>query len=190
MFGTFSLIVPRILSSITHATILLVFWCLLLLIISPLLFPCSRYPVLDIHLVHVSPFPIDHAEWSLVFRSFGTSSQRLKTALSLVYNLFVFMIHANNICMFAFFLCIQKRNIRHPLPFPICRRNFIDFPIIFYSLFLAFVWWTITYLTFNFNLQVCVYTYICVINHNVAAVLVYMWDLKQGERLIIYFFVI
>ena len=32
------------------------------------------------------PVPIVHTEWSLVFLSFGTSSQRLKTALSLVCN--------------------------------------------------------------------------------------------------------
>ena len=32
-----------------------------------------------------SPFPIVHAKWSLEFRSFSTSSQRLKTASSLVY---------------------------------------------------------------------------------------------------------
>ena len=33
-----------------------------------------------------SPFPTVYAKWSLVFRSFATSSQRLKTALRLVYN--------------------------------------------------------------------------------------------------------
>ena len=33
-----------------------------------------------------SPFPIVHAKWSLVFRSLASSSQRLKTPLSLVYN--------------------------------------------------------------------------------------------------------
>ena len=32
------------------------------------------------------PFPIVSASWPLVFRSFATFSQRLKTALSLVYN--------------------------------------------------------------------------------------------------------
>ena len=33
-----------------------------------------------------SPFPAVHAKWSLIFRFFATSSQRLNTALSLVYN--------------------------------------------------------------------------------------------------------
>ena len=33
-----------------------------------------------------SPFPIAHTKWSLVFRSFSSSSQRLTTALNLVYN--------------------------------------------------------------------------------------------------------
>ena len=33
-----------------------------------------------------SPFPAVHTKWSLVFLSFETSSQRLKTDLSLVYN--------------------------------------------------------------------------------------------------------
>ena len=33
-----------------------------------------------------SPFPMVHAKWSLVFLSSATFSQRLETALSLVYN--------------------------------------------------------------------------------------------------------
>ena len=37
--------------------------------------PCMGYP-----------FPIVHAKWSRVFRSFATFYQRLKTALRLVYN--------------------------------------------------------------------------------------------------------
>ena len=37
----------------------------------------------DTHLVHGAPFP---AKWFLVFWSFTMSSQRLNTALSLVYN--------------------------------------------------------------------------------------------------------
>ena len=33
-----------------------------------------------------SPFPVSYAKWSLVFPPLATSSQRLKSALSNVYN--------------------------------------------------------------------------------------------------------
>ena len=34
-----------------------------------------------------SKFPTAHAKWSLVFQSFAPSSQRVNTALNLVYNI-------------------------------------------------------------------------------------------------------
>ena len=78
---------PTFLSSI-FSTILPWLLCMLLLA-SPLLldlFPCAKYPVWSTHLEHGIPFPIVHTKLSLVFRTYGTSSQRLKTALSLGYN--------------------------------------------------------------------------------------------------------
>ena len=38
------------------------------------------------HTVHGSPFPAVYAKWSPELLSFATSSHRLKTALSLVFN--------------------------------------------------------------------------------------------------------
>ena len=43
-------LVPTFLSSIFHTTLLLSFLRLFLPIVSPLLFPCARYPVWDTHL--------------------------------------------------------------------------------------------------------------------------------------------
>ena len=40
----------------------------------------------DTYSVHGIPVLLAHARWSFIFRSFATSSQRLKTALSVVYN--------------------------------------------------------------------------------------------------------
>ena len=51
-----------------------------------------------------SPFPIVHAKWSLVFRSFATSSQWLKTALNFVYkNLYY---NKRAVCLFV---CLSVR---------------------------------------------------------------------------------
>ena len=77
---------PTVLPSIFLTTLLLLFLCLLFPLTSPLLFPCARYPVWDTLLLRGIPISAVHATWSLVFRCFGTSSQRLKTAQSLVYN--------------------------------------------------------------------------------------------------------
>ena len=49
-------------------THLLLFWCLLFHLISPLLFSCSRYPVWDTHLMHEITVPCSpFTKWSLVF---------------------------------------------------------------------------------------------------------------------------
>lgn len=54
-----------------------------------LLFPCARYAVQSIpHSWH--PWSFVNAKRSLVFRSRATSSQWLKTVLSLVYNVYHF----------------------------------------------------------------------------------------------------
>ena len=45
------------LPSIFHATLLLLFLPMLLTLISPLLFPCVKYPVWNTHLVHGIPVP-------------------------------------------------------------------------------------------------------------------------------------
>ena len=70
----------RFLSSRFLTTLLLWFWCLLLPLTSPSLFPCARYSVWDTHLVHGIPVPYCPCT------SFATSSKRLKTLHSLVYN--------------------------------------------------------------------------------------------------------
>ena len=47
---------------------LALFSCLFLPLASSLLFPCARYPLCGIHTSCMgSPFPIIHAEWTLVF---------------------------------------------------------------------------------------------------------------------------
>ena len=64
------LIVPTFLASIFHTTLSLLFWCLLLYLLSPSLFSCSRYTLWDTHIVHGIPVPstrIVHAKRSLVF---------------------------------------------------------------------------------------------------------------------------
>ena len=45
------------------------------------------FPFPRMHTYYIgSPFPIVHANWSLVFRTFAAFSERLKTALILLYN--------------------------------------------------------------------------------------------------------
>ena len=84
--GTFSLIVLTFLPSILLTALLLLFWCLLPPLISPLLFPCARYLVWNTYLVHGIHYP--HSQCCIVscLSLFATSSQRIKTALCLVYN--------------------------------------------------------------------------------------------------------
>ena len=61
-----------------------------MILVSALHLPCFShavgYTAWDMHLCMGSPSPAVHAKWSLVFWSFATSSQRLKTALSLVFS--------------------------------------------------------------------------------------------------------
>ena len=85
LFVNFPFIVSTFIPSIIHSTLLLWFWCLPLHLISSLLFPCARYTVCNTHLVHGILIPIVHVKWSLVFRCFALSSQRLRLSI-LVYN--------------------------------------------------------------------------------------------------------
>ena len=72
--------VPTFLPSI-FLTLSLLFLCLLIL---PLV---SLFILYGVHTSCMGyPLPIVCAKWSRVFRSFTTSSERLKTALSLLYN--------------------------------------------------------------------------------------------------------
>ena len=57
LFGAFPPYSFHFLSSIFYTTLLLVSLCLLLPLISPLLFPCARYPVSDPYLVLGIPGP-------------------------------------------------------------------------------------------------------------------------------------
>ena len=74
------LFVTTFLSSRFLTTLLLLCLSLLLPLVSSLLFPCSRYPVLHTSRMG-SPSPIVYGNWSLVFRSVNNSYYP-ETALS------------------------------------------------------------------------------------------------------------
>ena len=67
-----------------------------------------------------SPFSIVHAKWSLVFWSFATSSQRLSTALSLVYNNNDILI----ICRYGIYYnkVKQEKRVQHSIETMLCQR--------------------------------------------------------------------
>ena len=74
-------------------------------------FNIYSYPMWDTRIG--SPFPI-HAKWSLVFWSFATSLQRLRTALSLIY---INNNSAVNCCLYMGLICIISVSCRGNLQF-------------------------------------------------------------------------